>query len=260
LQLLQLSPQAAPVERVSSTGVREYLWPRSTRVRAISAAGVALSDWVDTDGTGAFNIDLGGTLPAVFFLQAEVRAPIPNTPVYRAYALAAAPADGSPTLVPVNANSTMTAGSTMHLLTYIPPENARLTSLISAYSTAVSSLSAENKLSNQEAGDLTAYSASLGTATTRQGTLNLAWSAFLPPAYGADLERADLAIRQADAEAMSKAASLVGVYYPMYRMRTASSFVPGSFLAIEPETPPLPDVDQSYLDLGKGGAEQAPPP
>jgi hypothetical protein len=260
LQLLQLSPQVAPVERISATGVREYLWPRHTKVRAISAAGVALSDWVETSGTGAFSIDLEGSVPAVFFLQAEVRAPIPGAPVYRAYALASAPADGSPALVPVNANSTMTAGSTMHLLTYIPPENARLTSLISAYSTAVSSLSAENKLSTREAGDLSTYSASLDTATTRQGTLNLAWSAFLPPAYGSDLERADRAIRQADAETMSKAASLLGVYSPMYRLRAASAFVPGSFLAVEPQTAPLPDVDQSYLDPDKGGAEQAPPP
>jgi hypothetical protein len=82
----------------------------------------------------------------------------------------------------------------------------------------------------------------------------------LPPAYGSDLERADRAIRQADAEAMSRAASLVGVYSPMYRLRAASTFVPGSFLAIEPETPPLPEVDQSYLDPDQGGAEQAPPP
>jgi hypothetical protein len=96
------------------------------------------------------------------------------------------------------------------------------------------------------------YSSSLNIATDRQGTLGQAWNAFAPVGYGEDLARADSAISQLDAEAMCKATSLAGVYGPMYRLRTANAFTPGSFRAIPP---PLPAVDQTYLDAGNGNGK-----
>ncbi|MEB3197508.1 MAG: hypothetical protein VKP62_09925 [Candidatus Sericytochromatia bacterium] len=268
LQLLALTPLLASMERLSANGVREYLWPGSTTVRAIRSDGKPLTGWVTTNQTGAFQLKFEQEAPLVFFVQAKLSPPGPVATVYTAYALAVAPAqDAPPVVVPVDANTTLTTGATLHLLTYIPPEILRLTGLVSNYETEVASLldpgkgqgdpaasdttsSGSSKVTTEEQAAIDAFQASIDAALARTTVLKSAWGAFNPLQYTSDLRQSDRALSQADAEANARAITLRGIYNPVYRMATGNSLTPRSFKAIAPDSPDLPSVEATLDSAG----------
>lgn len=254
LQLLQFAmPMADPV-RVSPNGVREYLWPESTRVRAITSSGAPLTPWRTTRSNGSFVLDLPRRVPVVFFIQAELRSFRPEDPIHRALGMAIAPLDRSrPTAVLIDANTTITTGSTLHLLSYIPSEHNRLDRASASFQDQVVSLMAElervdkkdaSRESQREAereakiaSEINAVERNISLATGRMGELNRSWTGFNPLFYGNDYHRADRVLTQAVAETVSKAGSLRDAYDPLYRLRQAGELIPASFYAIPPDSP-----------------------
>lgn len=80
--------------------------------------------------------------------------------------------------------------------------------------------------------------ARLSFVSGRLEELEGAWGAFNPFLFGQDLGSADRTIDTSTAQAISTAASLRGAYDPMYGFATQDRFVPESYEAINPDSPP----------------------
>ena len=271
-QVFQLGvPLAVKGVRETATGLVEYLWAGQTRVRAIMADGTPLTEWANTRGDGAFELDLPDAVPITFFIQAELIGEFPDGKPRRAYSLAFAPGPKKTALVAVDASTTMIASSTLHILNYVPPEFARLVTFATVYEQQASSLAADmpgkqtvvaptytwerlregtNAYSlkqtppaaptPEEQAMLDAYNAAMGIIDARNGELVSAWTGMDPFQFGQDLGSADRTINQDTAVTVSQALTLRAAYDPMYSLASQGALRTKSVLPIAPDSPTFP--------------------
>ncbi|MDB5099104.1 MAG: hypothetical protein JWM80_3525 [Cyanobacteria bacterium RYN_339] len=232
-QLLAINVSAfVPGIRRTAGGVLEYLWPDALSVRAIDVEGNALTDWVATDGRGAFQLPVKNT-PMVFFLECS-----DVTGNLHVYSQVFAPGNQT-ALAAVDSSTTLMAISTVHLFNFIPPEKDRLSAIAAFFkasqvktASAAQTVPTRSKLFQQLAQKVKDFQAGEAIVDSRIAELDASWNAFDPHKFGSDRVAADPVVDTALAIANAKSSDTEAIYTGLYERASTGRIQPKSLLPI----------------------------